>query len=118
MAGGGKLGCRPAHRRGSGSPRPMARWPPRTRRRRAGSYKRAESYMSSTIVQPVAPAAGYIGGKRNLAGRLTRIIDQIDHQLYAEPFVGMGGIFLRRRRKPRAEVINAVSGDIVTFFRV
>jgi len=74
--------------------------------------------MSSINVQPVAPAAGYIGGKRNLASRLTRIIDQVDHQLYAEPFVGMGGIFLRRRRKPKAEVINDVSGDVVTFFRV
>ncbi|MHA6717883.1 DNA adenine methylase [Sphingomonas sp. RS6] len=72
----------------------------------------------SIAVSPVAPAAGYIGGKRNLAGRIVRIIDQLDHQLYAEPFVGMGGIFLRRRRRPKAEVINDVSGDVATFFRV
>ena len=74
--------------------------------------------MSSINVQPVAPAAGYIGGKRNLAGRLTRIIERVDHQLYAEPFVGMGGIFLRRRTKPKAEVINDISGDVANFFRV
>jgi DNA adenine methylase len=37
---------------------------------------------------------------------------------YAEPFVGMGGIFLRRRQRPKAEVINDVSGDVATFFRV
>jgi DNA adenine methylase len=74
--------------------------------------------MSSTSVRPVAPAAGYIGGKRNLAGRLVRIIDQLEHDLYAEPFVGMGGVFLRRRRRPRAEAINDVSGDVATFFRV
>ncbi|MDB5683490.1 MAG: hypothetical protein JWM75_1188 [Sphingomonas bacterium] len=30
------------------------------------------------ITQPVAPAAGYIGGKRNLAGRLVPIIDRVD----------------------------------------
>jgi DNA adenine methylase len=74
--------------------------------------------MSSTSVQPVAPAAGYIGGKRNLSARIARIIDAIDHDAYAEPFVGMGGIFLRRRRRARAEIINDVSGDVATFFRV
>ena len=69
-------------------------------------------------VSPVSPAAGYIGGKRNLAKRLTAIIDHIPHDTYAEPFVGMGGIFLRRSRRPRAEVINDISGDVVTFFRI
>ncbi|WP_267382626.1 MULTISPECIES: DNA adenine methylase [unclassified Sphingomonas] len=74
--------------------------------------------MSTTIVRPVAPAAGYIGGKRNLASRLTAIIDHVPHDGYAEPFVGMGGIFLRRRARPKVEVINDVSGDVATFFRV
>lgn len=74
--------------------------------------------MTSTIIRPVAPAAGYIGGKRNLASRLTRIIETIDHDGYAEPFVGMGGVFLRRRERKRVEVINDVSGDVATFFRV
>jgi DNA adenine methylase len=69
-------------------------------------------------VRPVAPAAGYIGGKRNLASRLVAMIERVDHDGYAEPFVGMGGIFLRRRSRPKVEVINDVSGDVVTFFRV
>lgn len=69
-------------------------------------------------VKPVRPAAGYIGGKRNLARRICALIDSIDHDGYAEPFVGMGGIFLRRSTRPRAEVINDISGDVVTFFRV
>lgn len=73
---------------------------------------------SSTAVRPVRPAAGYIGGKRNLASRLCPIIDATDHAAYAEPFVGMGGIFLRRRRKLEREVINDISGDVTTFFRV
>lgn len=73
---------------------------------------------SHNLVSPVQPAAGYIGGKRNLAGRLVRLIEQIDHDGYAEPFVGMGGVFLRRRSRPKVEVINDASGDVVTFFRV
>lgn len=74
--------------------------------------------MSLEKIQPVSPAAGYIGGKRNLATRLVDIIGRVDHDSYAEPFVGMGGIFLRRRVRPRAEAINDISGDVATFFRV
>ncbi|MDX3908440.1 MAG: DNA adenine methylase [Sphingobium sp.] len=69
-------------------------------------------------VSPVSPAAGYQGGKRNLARRICPIIDQTEHDGYAEPFVGMGGIFLRRSARPRAEIINDISGDVATFFRV
>lgn len=39
--------------------------------------------MTSTKIRPVAPAAGYIGGKRNLAGRVTRMIEAIEHDGYA-----------------------------------
>ncbi len=74
--------------------------------------------ISPDRVAPVKPAAGYIGGKRNLAGRLVPIIDATDHQTYAEPFVGMGGIFLRRRNRVPREFINDISGDVTTFFRV
>mgnify|MGYP003861539895 CR=1 FL=1 len=73
---------------------------------------------SNNRIRPVAPAAGYIGGKRNLATRLVAMIERIDHDGYAEPFVGMGGVFLRRRSQPQVEVINDASGDIATFFRV
>ncbi len=69
-------------------------------------------------VTPISPVAPYLGGKRSLAKRLTSIIDRIDHDLYAEPFVGMGGIFFRRHRRPRAEVINDLSRDIATLFRI
>ena len=77
--------------------------------------------MESTTplpVGPVSPAAGYQGGKRNLARRICAIIDRTEHDGYAEPFVGMGGIFLRRSTKPKAEVINDLSGDVANFFRV
>ena len=68
-------------------------------------------------VRPVSPVAGYIGGKRNLAKRICAMLDRVPHSSYAEPFVGMGGIFLRRSRKPRAEAINDISGDVATLFR-
>lgn len=76
--------------------------------------------MESNLVRvrPVAPVAPYIGGKRNLARRLVSIIERIPHSTYAEPFVGMGGIFLRRSSRPPAEVINDISTDVATLFRI
>lgn len=69
-------------------------------------------------VDPVKPVAPYIGGKRNLAKRLVARINAIEHVTYAEVFVGMGGVFLRRDHRPKAEVINDWSEDVATFFRV
>ncbi|WP_336802291.1 DNA adenine methylase [Kaistia sp. MMO-174] len=69
-------------------------------------------------VDPVRPVAGYIGGKKQLARRIIGEIEAVPHVLYAEPFVGMGGVFLRRRLVPRAEVINDASADVATFFRI
>jgi DNA adenine methylase len=65
-----------------------------------------------------APAAGYIGGKKQLAKAIIACIEKIPHETYAEPFVGMGGVFLRRRRAPKGEIINDRSGDVATFFRI
>ena len=73
---------------------------------------------SLTAVEPVAPVAPWLGGKRNLAKRIVARIDAIDHATYAEPFVGMGGIFLRRTRRPRAEVINDYGRDVANLFRI
>lgn len=69
-------------------------------------------------VKPVRPVAPYIGGKRALSKRLVAMIDQVDHKLYAEPFVGMGGVFFRRASRPRKEVINDISCDVVNLFRL
>jgi len=69
-------------------------------------------------VQPVTPAAPYIGGKRLLSRQIVPMIEAVPHTLYAEPFVGMGGVFFRRRQSPKAEVINDRSGDVVNLFRI
>jgi DNA adenine methylase len=69
-------------------------------------------------VAPVRPAAAYIGGKRRLADELARRIEAVPHAIYAEPFVGMGGVFFRRAFAPRSEVVNDISRDVATFFRI
>lgn len=69
-------------------------------------------------VDPVKPLAPYIGGKKSLARHLVQRIGAIDHDIYAEAFVGMGGIFFRRDRRPKSEAINDWSLDVANFFRV
>ena len=68
--------------------------------------------------QPTAPVAPWLGGKRNLAKRITALIDATSCTVYAEPFVGMGGIFLRRGVRPRSEVINDYGRDVSNLFRI
>lgn len=77
-----------------------------------------ESSPSRAPVAPVRPIAPYIGGKRVLAKRLVPMIDAIPHRTYAEPFVGMGGVFLRRKSRPPSEVVNDWSRDVATFYRI
>ena len=69
-------------------------------------------------VEPTLPVAPWLGGKRNLAGRIAKMIAAIPHRVYAEPFVGMGGVFLRRRMRPRSEVINDYGRDVANLFRI
>ncbi|WP_256327031.1 DNA adenine methylase [Roseicitreum antarcticum] len=70
------------------------------------------------MMNTARPIAPWLGGKRNLAKRLTSLIDATPCTTYAEPFVGMGGIFLRRRARPRAEVINDYGRDVANLFRI
>ncbi len=74
--------------------------------------------MTLVPVRVAAPLAPWMGGKRNLAATIIKAIDLIPHRLYAEPFIGMGGIFFRRALRPKGEVINDISRDVVTLFRV
>jgi DNA adenine methylase len=76
--------------------------------------------MPSTfkIVKPVSPVAPYIGGKRNLSREIIQRIAAIPHTTYAEPFIGMGGIFLRRPFRAEAEVINDIGRELITLYRI
>ncbi len=69
-------------------------------------------------VRPIAPLAGYVGGKRILSKMLVPMINTIPHGLYCEPFTGMGGVFFRRTERPAVEVINDRSKDVANFFRI
>ncbi|MFT4097425.1 MAG: DNA adenine methylase [Rhodoblastus sp.] len=73
------------------------------------------TFRSVERTRPVAP---YVGGKKQLAAAVIERIDAIPHTTYAEVFVGMGGVFFRRTRAPRAEVVNDLSSDVATLFRV
>ncbi len=69
-------------------------------------------------VRPTRPVAPWLGGKRALAGRLAERIAAVPHVRYVEPFVGMGGVFFRRRQRPKLEVINDINRDVVNLFRL
>jgi len=59
-----------------------------------------------------------MGGKRRLAPSILPWIEACPHTCYVEPFIGMGGMFLSRRQAAAVEVINDISRDVATFFRV
>lgn len=69
-------------------------------------------------VAPSTPAAPYIGGKRILSKTIIAKINATPHNAYAEAFVGMGGVFLRRNLQPRMEAINDINGEVANFFRI
>lgn len=73
---------------------------------------------SLTPVDPARPPAPTVGGKRNLAAKLVARINTVPHDLYAEPFVGLGGVFLRRTLRPKTEIINDLDGDVANLFRI
>ena len=69
-------------------------------------------------VQPTRPVAPWRGGKRALAKLIAERIAAVPHERYVEPFVGMGGVFFRRAWRPKLEVINDISRDVVNLFRL
>lgn len=69
-------------------------------------------------VDPAAPVAPWLGGKKALHKTLIERIEAIPHKTYVEPFVGMGGVFLRRGFQPPCEVANDLNGEIINLFRV
>lgn len=74
--------------------------------------------INPTLVKSITPPAAWIGGKRLLAKHLRNRIDAMEYTTYVEPFVGMGGVFFKRQMKPKAEVINDASGEVINLFRI
>ena len=71
-----------------------------------------------TTTEAVKPVAPYVGGKLYLAKTIIERITALPHTCYAEPFIGMGGIFLRRPERAKSEVINDYNKEVATFFRI
>lgn len=74
--------------------------------------------MEFNFVEATRPVAPYQGGKIRLAPRIIERLAEMPHECYVEPFMGMGGVFLRRPYKAQVEVINDISRDVITLFRV
>ena len=69
-------------------------------------------------IEAAAPLAPWLGGKRLMAKRIIARLEAIPHRCYAEPFVGMGGVFFRRKQRPKSEILNDANGEIVNLFRI
>jgi DNA adenine methylase len=72
----------------------------------------------TNTVRPLKSLVSWVGGKRRLALLIVKRIEAVPHELYAEPFIGMGSVFLARTRRARFEVINDRLNDVVNLFRV
>lgn len=77
-----------------------------------------ENESDGRRVEPVSPAAHWIGGKKQLSPRICALIEAAPHRVYAEPFVGMAGVFLRRSVAAQVEAINDRDRDVANFFRI
>lgn len=69
-------------------------------------------------VRPATPVAPWLGGKKALHTKIIERIEAVNHKTYVEPFVGMGGVFLRRSWRPSLEVANDRNGEITNLFRI
>lgn len=77
-----------------------------------------ETESRSLQVETLKGLAPWLGGKRQLGKALARRIVEIPHRCYAEPFVGMGGVFFRRRRRAPVEAVNDAQNEVVNLFRI
>src|SRR5690625_2593503 len=69
----------------------------------------------SDMAGPVKPPFAYYGGKTTLAPQIAALLPTHDH--YVEPFAGSLAVLLAKTPS-RAETVNDLDGDLMTFWRV
>ena len=74
--------------------------------------------LNGRTVEPIVTSIRYVGGKRVLAKTIIKLINEINHKIYAEAFFGMGGVFFRRVRVPQVEIINDLASEVFNLFQI
>lgn len=77
-----------------------------------------QNSINQQSISNIETLAPWVGGKRILSKPIGEYIRKTQHTTYAEPFVGMGGVFFKKRCLAPTEIINDYNGDIISLFRV
>ena len=82
-------------------------------------FKDIQKELASLVSEPILDTnneshlfISYVGGKHLLAKTLLPRLEDIPHTCTAWPFVGMGGVFLRRPERARSDVINDYNREV------